>query len=402
MGTQSLEKLKKLQEQKQLQEHKEESLFSSSLMQQEQLNEGEIREEKTEKLILQGFKEVTVKDGVAPLGGPVPGEPAYIGLDKKFIARQKDDSEKMQAVRDALNVYHNHEEMNISRGKALDDLIAACNKYCSGRFRIFKWGKGKQRLEEVMALREKVTQERDAYISGRQREDGTDMSEMIYNDANEANQAEQKKIFQTSGAGKLVVAGLATIVGLTVGNLIKLATFQPLWRKHVGWKPNVYFRGTLSFLDRTFGRISYVDKLDEKGNVVGVEKKRIYDTKTSQKKKDESATFAAERAMLKQDAERLEEDGFDGFDEEAYIDEGYDNDLALISVKRDLVSAYGKDDPDADEIERLEKELTERSQKSAEFAEYMKENKADSGFVPNSNPDLDQELSRARDAYGNS
>ena len=397
----NLELQRKIQEQKQLEENKEESLFSRAFKQEEQQQESALQGEKTENLIARGFKEATMKDDIDELGGPAPGEPAYIGLEKKFTRKQEGDSGKMEAVRLALDAYHNHEQMNISREKAMDDLIAACDKYCSGRFRLFKWGRGKQRLEEVMALREKVMQERDAYRSGLEQEDGSVATELIYNNAEDAHLSSEMEKLKKAGVGKLLVAGLATIVGLTVGNVIKLATFQPLWRKKVGWKPKDYFRGTLGFLDRTFGRVTYVDRLDEKGNVVGLQKKRIYDTDTSQKEKDKSATFAAENAMMKADREMLEEDGFDGFDEEAYIDEGYDNDLALINVKRDLAVAYGEDDPDTGEVERLEKELEERSRKSAQFTEYMKENKADSGFVPNISPELDQEVTKARNVYKN-
>ncbi len=396
----NLELQRKIQVQKQQEENKEESLFSSAFKQEEQ-QESVLQGEKTENLIAHGFKEATMKDDIDELGGPAPGEPAYIGLEKKFTRKQEGDSAKMEAVRLALDAYHNHEHMNISREKAMDDLIAACDKYCSGRFRLFKWGRGKQRLEEVMALREKVMQEREATRSGLEPEDGTGATNLIHNDAVGAYTEETQKKLKKAGVGKLLVAGLATIVGVTVGNIIKLATLQPLWRKKVGWKPKSYFMGAMGFMDRTFGRVTYVDKLDEKGNVVGLEKKRIYETDTSQKEKDRSATFAAENAMMKADREMLEEDGFDDFDEEAYIDEGYDNDLALINVKRDLAIAYGKDDPDTEEIERLEKELEERSQKSAEFAEYMKENKADSGFVPNISPELDQEVKNARNAYKN-
>ena len=397
----NLELQKKIQVQKQQEENKEESLFSSAFKQEEQQQESVLQGEKTENLIAQGFKEATMKDDIDELGGPAPGEPAYIGLEKKFTRKQEGDSAKMEAVRLALDAYHNHEHMNISREKAMDDLIAACDKYCSGRFRLFKWGRGKQRLEEVMALREKVMQEREATRSGLEPEDGTGATNLIHNDAGVSFFNSQTDKLRKAGVGKLLVAGLATIVGVTVGNIVKLATFQPLWRKQVGWKPKHYFSGTVKFLDRTFGRVTYVDKLDEKGNVVGLEKKRIYETDTSQKEKDRSATFAAENAMMKADREMLEEDGFDDFDEEAYIDEGYDNDLALINVKRDLAIAYGKDDPDTEEIERLEKELEERSQKSAEFVEYMKENKADSGFVPNISPELDQEVKNARNVYKN-
>ena len=110
------------------------------------------------------IQEVTRVDGVRELKGDQPAGPKYIGMDKKFTRIEKDDSERMVAVRDALAIYHD-ENQTLSKRVRLDRLIDACNAYCKGRFMFFKaFRRAGVRLAEVKALREQATRERDELL----------------------------------------------------------------------------------------------------------------------------------------------------------------------------------------------------------------------------------------------
>ena len=152
------------------------------------------KEEKAE-FISQGFRESTMNDDIDELGGGAPEEPQYIGMEKKYIKSQQDDSDRMTAVREALDVYHHPEQNKMNKQQALDNLIKACDKYSTGRFRIFKWGRGKQRLKEVLALRDQAMQEKER-VKEELRSAGT--PELIYNDAVE--RAEDGRMNEIAGA----------------------------------------------------------------------------------------------------------------------------------------------------------------------------------------------------------
>lgn len=91
-----------------------------------------------------------------------PAEPQYIGLEKCFAAKQDDDSDRMLALRDAVQRYHDAKEEGKDKNKfkeleALKNIIKACKKYRFMRFSFFRREKGKARLNQVAALQEKVT-----------------------------------------------------------------------------------------------------------------------------------------------------------------------------------------------------------------------------------------------------
>ena len=154
---------------KQLEEHKtiEEQQFETGFLDVQKTDhkysqEQSFEEKQEEKLLSDDIQEVKQEDGVRELKGEVPAEPKYIGFHKKFISIEKEDSSRMIAVKKALEAYHDKTKGD---QEALEDLIAACNAYCKGRFSFFKaFRKAGVRLAEVKALREEAIRRRDALM----------------------------------------------------------------------------------------------------------------------------------------------------------------------------------------------------------------------------------------------
>ena len=262
--------------------------------------------------ISSAFQEKTMADNVDELEGPVPGEPKYIGLDKKFATVKQDDSSNMIRIREAVKAYNDASGDEATRA-ALNNIIKACNSYT--RFKFFKRGRALERLEEVKELRERAVSRLDSFTEQK--------NKMIHNDASEEESVNFINRTKNTGTMRHVTALAGALLGVTFGNLFKLATFQPLWRKNINWKPSGYYRGTVDFMDRTFGQVKFVEQLDESGNVIGIQKTKIKISNTSHKDKLKSKTLEAEERMIKQDLEDLEtlEQGGEIIDEEEYFDE---------------------------------------------------------------------------------
>ena len=376
---------------------KTESAFDTSFKQEEgQLEESReiVTEKKEEQLIADGFKTASMKDDIDELEGPVPGEPQYVGMSAKFAFYQEGDSPRMQMVRDALKALHDPQGygQNISRAKALDNLVKACNKYSSGRFRIFKWGKARQRLKEVLELKRQAEQERDELLNSKSN------YELI------ANQGESnyKDIYYgaVAGAGipKKIIGGVTAFLGFTLGNLFKLATLQPLWREKITWKPGVYYYNTIKGLDRVFGRNKIVDVYDEKGEKIGEKVEKQYDTSTSLKDKIKSQTLEADEFQLS-DWRKYDDFLEPGQDPQEFVEEGYDNDDRLLDVKSELTEEYNKAVLDQKKIARLEEELRERSLKANKLMAFMSKYRPSVGFNMDPHIPYDTELFKARQKH---
>lgn len=320
----------------------------------------EILDESKEELISGSYKTATMKDNIDELGGGEPAGPQYIGMSEKFTRKQEGDSDKMKTVRDMLAYYLEEKEKNKSgdADKARRYLIKACDKYCSGRFRIFKWGKGKQRLEEVMALREQVIQE-SLKEEGRLNE----KSSMIYTgDENEYDFTDTDE-YKKKGLAKKIISGVGAFFGFTVGNIIKLATFQPLWRRSVSWTPKQYYKDTLDLLDHTVGRTLKVDAYDEDGNVIGEKNKWVRDSYTSRRSKYNSATLAEEKRLIMSDLDMLNsiEEGGEVVDEEQEMDEKYQKELDRIEElkQRDVQTKAERKELTGEKAEAFRQEMKE-------------------------------------------
>ena len=146
-----------------------------------------------EKDLSGGIQEVRQEDGVRQLKGEIPAGPKYIGFDSKFTVIEKEDSERMRAVKDALRVYHDNNR-EISDLMALERLIDACNAYCKGRFAFFKaFRKAGVRLAEVKALRAEATEMKNKY------EEFQEKNILIYGEEEESS----RRISHTSLKTKL-------------------------------------------------------------------------------------------------------------------------------------------------------------------------------------------------------
>ena len=373
--------------------NKEENLsLQKSDFKQEQINAEELKE-KSGISLDSSFKEATMKDDIDELGGPSPDEPQFIGLDKKYTAKKSNDSPKMQAVREALNAYHNPGEYRMNPAQAVDNLIKACDRYCRGRFRIFKRGDARKRLEEVMALREQAVEKKQDLL--RENKDG---ELFIYNRAvDEAFYEEQKEV-KSAGLAKKIVGGVAAFFSITVGNILRLATFQPLWKEKVNWRLHRPYYETIKFLDRTFGREKKIEKVDEFGNVIEGEYEtvKMYETSTSHRKKLKSKTLEAENAQMKSYEAMKERGDFDDFDEDAYMDHGYLNEEKLREAKSDLIKEYQKQPRNREAIDHYEKQIAKRQQDAEKFLAYMTKYKPYVGYNFDDHRELDIELSKYR------
>ena len=373
--------------------HKEEELsLQKSEQKQEQINAQEVTE-KSEADFSEGFKESTMKDDIDELGGPSPDEPQFIGLEKKYAAKKENDSPKMQAVRDAIAAYHDPESYRMTETQALDNLIKACDRYCRGRFRIFKRGDAKKRLEEVMALRERAEQKKQAVLS--ERKDGI---EHIYNAGNYEFYNTQVNATQGANLGKKIVGGVVAFFNATVGNVFRLVTLQPLWKGKIHWRSYSTYYETIKFLDRTFGREKKIERVDEQGHVIEGEYDTVkqYETSTSHKDKLKSKTLAAEEAQMKSYEAMKEQGIFDDFDEDAYMDHGYLNDDKLKEAKRDLIKEYQKQPRNQEAIDYYEKQIEERQHEAEKFLAYMTKYKPTVGYNIDDHTELDVELSKIR------
>ena len=97
-------------------------------------------------------------EGVTKAKGEVLAEPKHIGWDEAFADKRKDDSEKMADIRIALKKYH-EVKGTPSEADALRDLITSCNTYTWMKISFLKFGKAKERLNEVKQLRERAKEE---------------------------------------------------------------------------------------------------------------------------------------------------------------------------------------------------------------------------------------------------
>ena len=375
-----------------LKSKEEELSLQKSEQKQEQINAQEVKE-KSEAIFSEGFKESTMKDDIDELGGPSPDEPQFIGLEKKYSAKKENDSPKMQAVRDAIAAYHDPESYRMTEPQALDNLIKACDRYCRGRFRIFKRGDAKKRLEEVMALREQAEQKKQALLS--EKKDGIDH---IYNAGNYEFYNTQVNATQGANLGKKIVGGVVAFLNATVGNVFRLVTLQPLWKGKIHWKSYSTYYETIKFLDRTFGREKKIERVDDQGHVIEGEYDTVkqYETSTSHKDKLKSKTLAAEEAQMKSYEAMKERGDFDDFDEDAYMDHEYANEERLRETKQLLLEEYRKETRNQKAIDHYEKVLKEQQLRANKFEAYMKQYKPHVGFSLDDHFDMDAELFKAR------
>ncbi len=138
----------------------EENKFDTGFKNVEQNRTEEKTKEGQKSAFKNSISEVTKEDGVSKLRGDQPMPPEYIGMERKFTEIQKDDSEKMSAVRAALKTYIDKKENGGDMAFARDNLLTACDIYCNGRMDYFKSSeKAAKRLEEVKALKAQVMRE---------------------------------------------------------------------------------------------------------------------------------------------------------------------------------------------------------------------------------------------------
>ena len=139
-----MDQLQQLKEIKtELHVEKEQEINSSQQINQERFEEKNEQKDLNESFLSENFQEVLEeKDHVQKVRGNEPDQPKYIGMDQKYTKTFGDgeDSPKMVAVREALDKFYNPDAYHLNQRQAAEALLKACDKYCSGRFEIFKRG----------------------------------------------------------------------------------------------------------------------------------------------------------------------------------------------------------------------------------------------------------------------
>lgn len=384
-----LQQIKDLQSELHIEKEKE--INVSTQINQEKVQENTEQINQNESLIDESFQEITdEKNSIQKPQGEELAQPKYIGMDQKYTKNFGDgeDSPKMKAVREALDKYNNPEKYGLTQRKSTEALIKACDKYCSGRFELFKRGRGLKRLQEVKALREKAVEKLD-YLE-------THANDLIANEKRSNLLDAELKMAAGASLGKKIVAGVATFFGFTVVNLAKIIALQPLWGKEAfRWRVGTYYYGTIRALDNLFGRVKYVDGTKEvDGRIVAdpenqVKVRQKY-TSTSLKDKEKSKTYAQENTLMKQDVERYvfsEEE-----DHPAILDDGYEDYETLKEMKADLIAEYKKEKPDLKKIKKLEEKIAILEVDVRKFAEEVKEDYPNLGFNMDESMELEKEL----------
>ena len=161
-----------IQKEEQEFEHKEDrsyreqdSMLSNEFSEMDSLQSSQLeadlmnKAEETEDKLNTAFDEYPKKKIKSAKKGPkVAPTPKYVSLNKSFAVDADNDSEKMQAVKEAINRYQEVKGTD-TEGNVLATVIAACNQYLKGKFSLFKFGRAAERLREVKAVRENARME---------------------------------------------------------------------------------------------------------------------------------------------------------------------------------------------------------------------------------------------------
>ncbi len=228
--------------------------------------------------------------------------PKHIALDERFSYDRIDDDTRMLDVRRKLRYYFKsvYEGDKRKQYDNLDRLKKECDAYCKGRFSIFKWGRGKERLNEVKALKREASEKQKTLYD---KTEGVSNLELIYN----------------SPQGYLTNGQAAIVVGrYIIENPIRLALTAialPFWainqtirgvQKLAGKTP--IRRLTLPWMHRF---AYYRDAQYHKKKLIGFDTYRSFTERFIKHKTD---IKAMDRADL--DLAMTTEDGFDYGDEE--------------------------------------------------------------------------------------
>ncbi|MCR5012239.1 MAG: hypothetical protein K6A72_07850 [Lachnospiraceae bacterium] len=207
------------------------------------MSEDELDLNKTAEDMIQANKsEVVTKSTVKEeqpqvLSKQAPEENRFIGLEKCFAYKQDGDSDRMLALRKAIKAYHDasdEKKGKYAEMKALKNIIKACKKYRFMRFSLFKRGKALERLNQVIALQEKVSGMADnLQVSLDQHKD-----DYIYNDSDETYKYESAmKLNNSTNLAQKIASGVIGGIAFLVYNPIRLAgaaLMAPVWAINEG------------------------------------------------------------------------------------------------------------------------------------------------------------------------
>ncbi len=373
------EELKKMQEefetQRKLAEEKQRQA-------EEKAKQGEIREVKEELLhddnqiklsesVSEEIIEVNVKaENILTAPGEAVAPPEYIGWDKSFAIKQKDDSEKMANIREALAKYHTVKG-EPEEADALRRVIQHCNNYTWMKIPFFKFGKAKKRLNEVKRLREEAKAEleqspyKDNYSFVEHEHD-----EVAVEKKTEEQESEQ--YIYTEKENYIDAAGVST-AGRVAASITGILTWMVLFPLELVTYP---LRAMAYGVDKLYRKAEKAYGVtDERRKInMGINyKPGHYYTKIIEAAHNPIFTKSGKKKdqIIKEHGEM--DDAMLNTNKRArFLEEGQDDAFELKKYKKELIKEYSKKKPNKDKIHSLEANISTLEVQVNGFVEGLK------------------------------
>lgn len=349
---------------------------------EEKAKQGEIREVKKELLhddnqiklnesVSEEIIEVNVKaENILTAPGEAVAPPEYIGWDKSFAIKQKDDSEKMANIREALAEYHTVKG-EPAEADALRRVIQYCNNYTWMKIPFFKFGKAKKRLNEVKRLREeaKAALEQSPYkdnysfvehehdeVAVEKTTDVEESKQFIYNET-----GTYMDNIGVSTAGR-VAASIAGILSWMVLFPLELVTY-PL--RAMAYGVDKLYRKA----EKAYG----VKDVRREINMGINYKPGHYYTKIIEAAHNPIFTKSGEKKdqIIKERGE-MDDVMLSTNQHARFLEEGQDDAFELKQYKKELIKEYNKKKPDKDRIHSLETNISNLEDLVNSFVEALK------------------------------
>ena len=308
---------------------------------------------KLKESVSEDITEVNVKaENILTAPGEAVAPPKYIGWDKAFTIKQKDDSEKMANIRTALAKYH-EVKGEPAEADALRRVIQYCNNYTWMKVPFLKFGKAKKRLNEVKRLRKEAEEalEQSPY------KDNYSFVEHEHDEVVKETTADEQesKQFIYSETGDYIDNIEVSTAGRVAASITGILTWMVLFPLEVVTYP---LRAMAYGVDKLYRKAEKAYGVrDERREInMGINyKPGHYYTKIitaahnpiftkSGKKKDQ---------IIKKHGE-MDDEMYTTSQRARFLEQGQDDIFDLKKYKRELIKEYNKKKPDKDKILRLE------------------------------------------------
>ena len=326
---------------------------------------------KLKESVSEDITEVNVKaENILTAPGEAVAPPEYIGWDKAFTIKQKDDSEKMANIRVALAKYH-EVKGEPAEADALRRVIQYCNNYTWMKVPFLKFGKAKKRLNEVKRLRKEANEAleqspyKDIYFVVEHEHD--EVVKEKTTDVEENNQ-----YIHTGGEKYTDAVGVST-AGRVAATITGVLTWMVLFPLEVVTYPLRAMAYGVDKLYRKAEKAYGVKDLRREINMgINYSPGHYYSriiiaahnpifTKSG-KKKDQ---------IIKEHGE-MDDVMLNTSKRARFLEQGQDDVFELKKYKKELIKEYNKKKPDKDKILRLEDNINTLEEYVNGFVEELK------------------------------